>query len=116
MKSIKLYIIAIICLWQTLFSVAQTNAFSEVQIKTSAVCDMCKTTLEKAMAYEKGVKKSSLNVESAVLTVYYNPKKTDADKIKKAVTEAGYDADEMKANIRAYDKLNACCKKDAHKK
>jgi cation transport ATPase len=116
MKSSKFYIIAIFCLLQTLFSLAQTKEFSEIKINTSAVCDMCKTTLEKAMAYEKGVKKSSLDVESSVLTVFYNPNKTDADKIKKAVTEVGYDADEKKANIRAYDKLNACCKKGAHGK
>jgi copper chaperone CopZ len=116
MKLFKLYVIIFFSVFQTLHVAAQSKELSEVKIKTSAVCDMCKTTLEKAMAYEKGVKKSSLDVESAVLTVSFNPNKTDADKIKKAVTEAGYDADEMKANTRAYDKLNACCKKDAHKK
>ncbi len=87
-----------------------------IEIKTSGVCDMCKTTMEKAMAYEKGVKKSNFNVETAILTVTYNPEKTTPEKIKKAITEVGYDADELKANERSYDKLNACCKKGAHKK
>jgi copper chaperone CopZ len=84
-----------------------------IKIKTSAVCDMCKETLEKAMAYEKGVKESSLDVDSKVLTVKYDPTKTTPEKIKTAVTKAGYDADEMVADARAYSNLNPCCKKDA---
>jgi periplasmic mercuric ion binding protein len=84
-----------------------------ITIKTSAVCEMCKETLEKAMAYEKGVKESSLDVDSKVLTVTYNPNKTSPEKIKLAITKAGYDADEMPADVRAYDNLDACCKKDA---
>jgi mercuric ion binding protein len=92
---------------------AQKPTIAEVKIKTSAVCDMCKTTLEKAMAYERGVKESSLDVDSKILTVKYNPQKTTPEKIKKAVTTAGYDADEMPADPKSYDNLNACCKKDA---
>lgn len=89
------------------------NGLQTINIKTSAVCDMCKETLEKAMAYEKGVKKSNLDVDSKLLTVTYDPKKTSLEKIKLAVTKAGYDADEMPADIKAYDNLNSCCKKDA---
>jgi periplasmic mercuric ion binding protein len=89
------------------------DEFKTITIKTSAMCDMCKETLEKAMAYEKGVKESSLDVDSKVLTVTYNANKTSPEKIKLAVTKAGYDADEMPADTRAYDNLDACCKKDA---
>ncbi len=84
-----------------------------ITIKTSAVCDMCKETLEKAMAYEKGVKTSTLNVDTKILTVTYDPKKTSPEKIKLAVTKVGYDADEMPADAKAYDNLDGCCKKDA---
>ena len=55
----------------------------EVKILTSAVCEMCKYTIEKDLAFEKGVKTSDLDVESKMLTVIYNPNKTDADKIRK---------------------------------
>jgi hypothetical protein len=68
------------------------------------------------MAYERGVKSSNLDVESAILTVLYNSEKTSPEKIKKAISLVGYDADELQANEKAYNKLNACCKKDAHKK
>lgn len=89
------------------------NEIQTIEIKTSAVCDMCKETLEKAMAYEKGVKESNLNVDTKMLTVKYDPKKTSPEKIKLAITKAGYDADDMPADAKAYENIDPCCKKDA---
>lgn len=86
-----------------------------VQIKTSAVCDMCKETLEKAMAFEKGVQKSNLDVNSKMLEVWFNPNKTTSEVIRKSITKVGYDADNLPAENKAYKKLNECCKKDSHK-
>ena len=84
-----------------------------VKIKTSAVCEMCKATIEKKLAFTKGVTESNLNVEDKVVTVIYNPKKTDVQSIKKSISEAGYDADEVMADEKGYSKLSDCCKKDA---
>jgi len=86
-----------------------------IKIKTSSQCDMCKETIEKGMAFEKGVKKAVLDVETSILTVEYNPKKTNPDLIRKAVAATGYDADDVPAEKEAYDKLHSCCKKGAHK-
>ena len=36
----------------------------QVEIKTSAICDMCKETLEYDLAFEKGVKEAILNRKS----------------------------------------------------
>ncbi len=94
-------------------SFAQDGKEAQVQIKTSAVCKMCKATIEKYLAYEKGVKSSSLDVPSKVVTVTYNPKKTDLAKIKQAINKSGYDADELPADAKAYEALDDCCKKDA---
>lgn len=94
------------------FSKAQEagSKWATVQIKTSATCTMCKETIETALAYEKGIKKSNLDVESQVVTVTYNPAKTTPDKIRLAISKAGYDADDVKADPKAYDKLDECCK------
>jgi copper chaperone CopZ len=85
-----------------------------ITIKTSSECEMCKDTIEKGMAFTKGVKKAVLNVETKVLTVEYNPNKTNPDEIRKAVAALGYDADDVPAEKIAYDNLDACCKKGAH--
>ena len=84
-----------------------------VQFKTSAVCDMCKSRLEKSLAYEKGVQAANLDVPSKVLTVTYNPAKTNASALRTAVQKTGYDADAVTADARAYDRLPECCKKTA---
>jgi len=84
-----------------------------VQFKTSAVCDMCKSRLEKSLAYEKGVQAANLDVPSKVLTVTYNPAKTTPEVLRTAVQKTGYDADAVTADARAYDRLPDCCKKTA---
>lgn len=84
---------------------------AEVKIKTSAVCDMCKETIEKYVAFEKGVKKVTLDVETKIATVVYNPQKTTPEKIRIAISKAGYDADDVPADQKAYKKLDDCCKK-----
>lgn len=85
----------------------------EIEIKTSAVCGMCKDRIEEYMAYEKGVKEAGLDLETKVLTLKYQSNKTNPDKLRKAVTKIGYDADDLEADPKAYEKLPACCKKDA---
>jgi copper chaperone CopZ len=82
-----------------------------LKIHTSAQCEMCKERIEKAMAYERGVKTSELDLESKILTVMYKSRKTGPEKIREAVSMVGYDADDVKANERVYSKLPACCKK-----
>jgi periplasmic mercuric ion binding protein len=84
---------------------------AELKVKTSAQCGQCKDRLERAMAFEKGVISSDLNLEDKVFTVVYKPAKTNPDKIKTAISKTGYDADDVAADAKAYDKLPACCKK-----
>ncbi len=93
-----------------LTGIAQSKKDETIKITTSAVCGSCKDRIEKGISKETGVKKASLDIESKVLTVTYAPDKTDPDKIRKAVSLIGYDADNVKADTKAYDKLPACCK------
>lgn len=86
----------------------------KVEIETSAVCEMCKEAIESDLVFEKGVKEVNLDVDSKVLTVVYNQKKTDPETIRKRVTKVGYHADNMKRDPVAYDNLPMCCKDGAH--
>ncbi|CCH54932.1 Heavy metal transport/detoxification protein [Fibrisoma limi BUZ 3] len=83
----------------------------EVKIKTSAVCGMCKARIERNLSFEKGVKEAALDVKSKVVTIKYNPKKTDVAKLKANIVKTGYDADELPADEVGYNKLPSCCKK-----
>jgi periplasmic mercuric ion binding protein len=95
------------------FSMAEKNV--EIKIKTSAVCGMCKDRIEQGLAFEKGIKDVSLDVETKIATVKYNPSKTTPEDIRKAISKLGYDADDVLADEKAYEKLPQCCKKDAPK-
>lgn len=86
----------------------------KVEIQTSAQCQMCKDRIEKDMAYEKGVKSVNLDIETKILTIEYRTDKTDPKKLKVAVSKIGYDADDVAADKKAYDKLLACCQKGGH--
>ncbi len=83
-----------------------------IEIKSSVVCGMCKEKIEKELAFEKGVKAIDVDLKSQIITVTFNPKKTNEEKIKVAITKIGYDADDLIAEDKAYNKLPACCKKD----
>jgi copper chaperone CopZ len=93
----------------------QQKKSDTVEIKTSAVCGMCKDRIEGALAFEKGVKSASLDVETKVVTVIFNPVKTSALQLEKTIAKLGYDTDSIPANQEAYARLPACCKKDAPK-
>lgn len=84
-----------------------------IEIKTSSQCGECKERIEKAFAFEKGVKKARLDVDTKVLTVVYKTSKTNPDVIKKVVANVGYDADDVLADKEAYKNLPKCCKKGA---
>lgn len=85
--------------------------YEEVQIQTSTICGMCEERIETNIAYEKGVKKVELNDETKIVTVGFDPRKTDADKLRTAISKLGYDADNVLADKEAHDKLPACCQK-----
>ena len=87
---------------------------AEIKIQTSAQCEECKERIEKNMAYEKGVKAVDLNLEDKVLTVIYKTNKTTPEKLREAVSDIGYDADDVAADPKAYSKLPACCQKGGH--
>jgi copper chaperone CopZ len=98
---------------QPLLAQEKTNdKTAELTISTSAVCHMCVNTIEKNFAFEKGVKSSKVNLENNTVTVVYRTDKTTAEEIKKALTKFGYQADEMPADEKAYEKLHECCQSE----
>lgn len=90
------------------------KGIAKIEIQTSAQCGMCKDAIEKAMAYEKGVKKSTLDLETKIVTVWYKTKRTNPKTIREAISAIGYDADDVLADKKAYEALPACCKKGGH--
>lgn len=80
-------------------------------ILTSAQCGSCKAKIESALHSVNGIAACSVNPDDHKLTVTYNPNLITLLEIKQKVAASGYDADEIKADAKAYKHLDACCKK-----
>lgn len=72
---------------------------------------MCKERLEKDLKTTKGIQKASLNLENKKITVVFDSTQTNAAKIKVAISQIGYDADDIAGVKEAHDKLPDCCQK-----
>ncbi len=86
-------------------------AHQDVIFKSSIKCDMCKERIEKDLWLTKGVKSVVVDVAKKEIKVTYNDEKTTVDKLKKAITKIGYDADDLVADQKAHDHLPGCCQK-----
>ncbi len=80
----------------------------------SGNCGMCKKSIETAVN-KKGVAAGSWNVDTKVLSLTYNSKKTTPEEILKRVAYAGYDNPKFLAPDEAYAKLHECCQYERSK-
>ena len=111
-RMISFFVLAVMAMLQASTAGAQEKKnYKEAQIQTSAICGMCEERIETNIAYEKGVKKVELDDSTKVVTIGFDPRKTDTDKLRTAISKLGYDADDVEADKEAHDKLPACCQK-----
>lgn len=110
-KKMKNVIMIVFAVMFVQFANAQEKKakYETVVIQTSAECGDCQERIANMLNYTKGVKFSELDIESKKLTVKFQPAKISLETIKQKLVELGYDADEMKANPEAQQKLPSCC-------
>jgi periplasmic mercuric ion binding protein len=95
---------------QTAVAPTAMNGKTETQtLKVSGNCEMCKARIEKAAKSVAGVSKADWNVDTKVLTIDYDPKKTKIADVQAAVARVGHDNEGAKADKKVYDNLPACC-------
>ncbi|WP_413998357.1 heavy-metal-associated domain-containing protein [Flavobacterium sp. W1B] len=113
----KLFISILFSIFSMAFSFAQDNKPGKAIIKTNISCDHCKAcetcgkNFQSNMLKIKGVKMYELDEKAMTITVFYSVKKTNLETIKTAISKMGYDADNVKADVLAYENLDNCCKK-----
>src|SRR5436305_1265053 len=98
----KIIISSLFLLCGTIFIAAAQ--IDTARIQTSAICEQCKEKIENDLSFEKGVKSVKLDLKTKIVTVVFNSKKTDSQKIREAISKIGYDADSVKADVRSYNK------------
>lgn len=94
--------------------VGQCRTCDTLYIKTSALCQDCKQRIESTLNFQKGVKYAELDLDSKIATVIYKPKKSSPLKLRQALSNIGYDADDLKADPSAVMLLPKCCQPGGH--
>ena len=86
---------------------------AEIKVN-SIICGMCVQTVEEVITGVEGVKMVKVDLEAKIVSIEYNPTKTTFKNLETAIIEAGYDANDKKADKEAFDNLPECCqiKKD----
>ena len=93
---------------------AQTTTVTTGKQKTETLkvwgnCNMCKSRIEKA-AKSEGAVSADWSTKTKILTVTFDPSKTSVDAFSKKIAAAGHDTERSRADDKAYDALDSCCK------
>ena len=108
----QLFLSLLIVAGFSLSSNAQTKAVQTVKISTPTVqCESCKNRIETYLKRYNGVSTVSVNYKKKEITVKYITDRINEEEIKAAIANAGYDANDVKANPDSYKRLPECCKK-----
>lgn len=100
------------------FANAQNSKKETIIIKSSIACDhclecdSCSGNIYKSMTEIRGVTDVNISQDDNTIAITYKPKKTNPEEIKTALSNFGYDADEVNATKESYAKLDSCCKAD----
>ena len=85
--------------------------FQTASIKVeSAQCGTCATAITKALKGVEGVDKAEVDIKTKTASVTFLPAKTSLASLEDAITKVGYTANDKKADPKAYEKLDDCCK------
>jgi periplasmic mercuric ion binding protein len=120
MKSIKITIAIIAILITTgVIAYSQTSAQKSGTTKTETLkvwgnCDMCKARIEKTVL-AAGATSADWSTETKMLTVKYDPSKTNGESLSKKLAAVGHDTEKFKADDKAYNALPSCCKYERKK-
>ena len=98
MKNLKVVLLIV----GVFFITNVVNAQDKKQKKNETVkywvsmdCAGCKAKVEKNIAYEKGIKDLVVDLETKTVTINYKTKKTDPQKIEKALQELGFKTEKL---------------------
>ena len=100
-------------LLMSLFFIACTTnkPYVLIEIKVPTIqCEMCEHNIESALSDLDGVKKILVNSQTNSVSIQYDSSVVSLKQIESLIAKTGYQANELKPDLEAYEKLNLCCK------
>ena len=86
------------------------NKNAKTTMEVDGVCLMCKARIGKVSLKTKGVKSAVWNIETHILSLIYDERKTDYKTIQTNIANAGHDTEDIKATKEAYNSVDDCCR------
>lgn len=115
MKTIRLTLFSLLAFAASSFG--QTKAVEKVVIKTPTIlCQECQERLEGYLKREPGITYLKVDYKRKTTTVGFMTDRNNIEQLKTAISNAGFDADEISADEAAYKKLPKCCRSGDGKK
>lgn len=116
MKTLRIFLTVLFAAILGVTMSAQTHEHMNMNMPTAKTetfkvwgnCDLCKARIEKAVKVE-GVTNADWNTKTKLLTVTFDPSKTDKDALSKKLALAGHDTEKYKATGDVYANLPGCC-------
>ena len=96
MKTTKMMLLSVLLLIGGVFTVNAQNEKTdkkkteEVTFIVSMHCHGCQSKIEKNISWEKGVKDLKADLEKKTVTITYDPKRTNEEKLKKAIEKLDF--------------------------
>ena len=90
-------------------NISDSTNLIEISLPTMQ-CNMCVDNIENSLNKVDGIVKYQVELNNLIVKVKYDTKKISQEKIELAISNAGYKANAIDANIEVYNKLAMCCK------
>ena len=90
-------------------STSNSTNLIEISLPTMQ-CNMCVDNIENSLNEVDGIVKFQIRLNDLIVKVKYDTKKISQEEIELAISNIGYKANAIDANVEAYNKLAMCCK------
>ena len=90
-------------------NISNSTNLIEISLPTMQ-CNMCVDNIESSLNKVDGIVKFQVELNDLIVKVKFDTKKLSQEEIELAISNIGYKANVMDANVEAYDKLAMCCK------
>ena len=88
-----------------------SNSTNMIEISLPTMqCNMCVDNIESSLKKVVGIVKFQVELNDLIVKIKYDTKKISQEEIELAISNVGYKANAIDANVEAYNKLAICCK------
>ena len=90
-------------------NISDSTNLIEISLPTMQ-CNMCVDNIENSLNKVNGIVKFQVELNDLIVKVKFDTKKLSQEEIELAISNTGYKANAIDANVEAYNKLAMCCK------